>query len=693
MPHNTIMKINKLTIKTILVLLASSTSFFAQVSRNNFCSHNEEVFSRVKTDVAFKNLVDSIDAVQDQHLENYKNSATSRAGTIYYIPVVYHVIHEGGVENISDEQIKSDLQDLNDIYRKLNTNVSSVNPAFSGISADIEIEFRLAQKKEDGTCFSGITRTFSSTTNTGGNSAADAVKAEHGDFPGNKYMNIFISKDIGGAAGYTYRPGAPYYADMRNGIHVLHDYVGTIGTSSQTGFNTTIAHEAGHWLNLPHLWGNSNSPGLASNCSDDDGVADTPNTIGWQSCNTAGVTCGNLDNVENIMEYSYCSKMFTEGQKTRMRAAITSSIGGRSNLITATNQTATGIFTDIICEADFKAENSTVCQDVPVQFYDNSFHNPTSWSWTFDSGNPSTSTDQNPVVTYSYPGRHNVTLTVSNANGSQTVTKNLYMNVLPSWGAPLPISEGFETSESAFKLEWETVADDDANISLSSASYSGSNSALIRNFVMSEGQNAEIISNSLNLTANSSVNISFRYAYARKPASSGESVQFLISNDCGENWVISRGLNTTAAATNSEFVPSSSDWGSQTITISNAFFASNFRFKIRVNNGNGNNFYIDDININNVVGVEELNTLNSVNIFPNPMTDKATVELDVTKDSEVSIYVMNAIGEIVQQVVSNQSVSQGNTNFTINKNNLSKGIYFVNIDVNGTRKMSKLIVN
>lgn len=694
MLYNNIMKINKLPLKTLLILLISSSSILAQVSRNNFCSHNHEVFDRVKTDMAFKNLIDSIDAVQAQHEINYKNSSSSRAGTIYYIPVVYHVLHEGGVENISDAQIKSDLKDLNEIYRKLNANVSTVNPSFSSISADIEIEFRLAQKKNDGSCFSGITRTFSSSTNTGGNSAANAVKAAHGDFPGNKYMNIYIAKDIGGAAGYTYRPGAPYYSDMRNGIHVLHTYVGTIGTSTQTGFNTTLAHEAGHWLNLPHLWGNSNNPGLTSNCSGDDGVADTPNTIGWQTCNTTGVSCGSLDNVENVMEYSYCSKMFTEGQKTRMRAAITSAIGGRSNVITAANHTATGIFSDIICEADFDAENSTTCEGLPVQFYDNSFHNPTSWSWTFDSGNPSTSSAQNPVVTYNTAGRHNVTLTVTNSNGSKSVTKSTYMNVLPSWGASLPWSEGFETSDSQFKLDWETKVDDDANIALSNFNFTGSKSAIIRNYVMTENQIAEITSPSLNLTGNSSVNISFDYAYARKTSSFGESVQFLISKDCGNSWIISRSLGVTSSSTNSEFNPSlSSQWRSQNISISSTFFTSNFRFKIRVTNGDGNNFYIDNININNVVGVEELDILNNVNIYPNPMTDKATIDLEVIKDASVSIYVINTMGAIVQQVVTNKSISQGNSKFEINKNNLSKGIYFVNIEVNGIRKINKLIVN
>jgi hypothetical protein len=189
------------------------------------------------------------------------------------------------------------------------------------------------------------------------------------------------------------------------------------------------------------------------------------------------------------------------------------------------------------------------------------------------------------------------------------------------------------------------------------------------------------------------VNITFDYAYARKTTSSGESVQFLISNDCGNSWTVSRGLNTTAGNVNSEFSPSSSQWKSQNIGIINSFFSPNFRFKIKLKNGNGNNFYIDNININNVVGIDELDAFNTINIYPNPMTDKAILELDIKKDSKISIYLMNTIGETVQQIVNNKSITQGNSKFEINKNNLSKGVYFVNIEVNGTRKINKLVIN
>jgi PKD repeat protein len=685
------MIINKLQTTLAFILLAGFALSQGTVDRDKFCSHDQDLYDRYQTDANFAREVDSVEQVQNAHLASYKESS-NRAGTIYYIPVVYHVLHEGGAENISDAQIKSDLKDLNDTYRKRNANVGAVNPAFSGISADVEIEFRLAQKKNDGSCFSGITRTYSATTNTGGNGAADAVKLEHGDFPGNKYMNIYVAKNIGGAAGYTYRPGPPFYADMRNGIHVLHTYVGTIGTSTQTGYNTTISHEAGHWLNLAHLWGNSNNPGLSSNCSGDDGVSDTPNSIGWTSCNTSGVSCGTLDNVENVMEYSYCSKMFTNGQKTRMRAAVTSGTGGRNNLITASNHTSTGIFDDILCRADFEAEGESVCENKPIQFYDNSYHNATSWNWSFPGGTPSTSNQQNPIVTYNNPGRHNVSLTVTNASGTISITKTQYMRVLPDWGLAMPFTEGFEITESQFEDSWETIADDTNSWSLNSANFSGSNSAMLRNYTISDGQESEIVSPSLNLTGNTAVNISFKYAYARKTTSTGESVQFLISNNCGESWVIARGLNPTTAATNSEFFPTSNQWGAQNITINNSFYSSNFRFKIKVTNGNGNNFFIDDININTTVGIEEVEGLTDLNLYPNPMNNNATVSLNLSKESEVSVSLLNTLGQTVRTIASEVNLNQGEHNMNIEKGNLVPGIYFLSVNLNGNRKIEKLII-
>ena len=108
-----------------------------------------------------------------------------------------------------------------------------------------------------------------------------------------------------------------------DGIVIQHNYTGSIGTSNAYR-SRTLTHEVGHWLNLRHPWGNSNNPGLAENCDEDDLVDDTPNTMGWTSCVLEGTTCGSLDNVQNYMDYSYCGRMFTLGQKDRMRAAALS---------------------------------------------------------------------------------------------------------------------------------------------------------------------------------------------------------------------------------------------------------------------------------------------------------------------------------------------------------------------------------
>jgi len=687
------MKYNKLI--TTISFLALITFGFSQqtVNRHEFCSHDQEIYDRIKTDKAFAKEVDSIEQIQNLEIANYKSSV-SRAGTIYYVPVVYHVIHEGGEENISDAQIHSDLKDLNDSYRKRNSNVGLVNSSFTSIVADVEIEFVLAQKKNDGTCFSGITRTYSSTTNGGGNNAADAVKAAHGDFPGNKYMNIYIAKTIlSGAAGYTYRPGPPYYADMRNGIHVLHQYVGNIGTSTQPVYNTTLAHEAGHWLNLAHTWGNSNNPGLSSNCSSDDGVTDTPGTIGWTTCNITGTTCGSLDNVENIMEYSYCSKMFTEGQKTRMRAALNSTVAGRNNVISAANHAATGIFDDIVCAADFTTESSSVCQFNQIQYFDASYHNPTSWSWSFPGGTPSTSNLENPVVTYNNPGRHDVSLTVSNASGSKTITKQRYIRVLQDWGASAPYSEGFEKTQFQFEDEWETNSTGTSAWGLSNSFYSGSKSVMLRNFTIGYGIVSELLSPTINLTGSSSASINLKYAYARKSTTGSETAQILISNDCGENWVIVRGLNPTTGTNDSEFFPGGTgEWTTLSININSSFYTSNFRFKISVNSGEGNNLFIDDININQTVGIDENNLISNLELYPNPTNNFTTAKIELTKQSEVSVSLVNTLGQTVKSIITNKTLTQGSNTVQIERGNLTTGIYFVKIDINGTQKLEKLII-
>jgi PKD repeat protein len=103
--------------------------------------------------------------------------------------------------------------------------------------------------------------------------------------------------------------------------------------------------------------------------------------------------------------------------------------------LTVTNECGTDTFTEIVTvvtapSADFEADMTNACLPVEVQFSDLSSANTTGWSWTFEGGTPVTSTDQNPLVTYSVAGTYEVTLEVSNAAGTNTMTLTDYITII-----------------------------------------------------------------------------------------------------------------------------------------------------------------------------------------------------------------------------------------------------------------------
>ena len=351
-------------------------------------------------------------------------SRNKKRGTIYTIPLVFHVLHNGGSENISDAQIFSALTILNTDYRLKNTDANDVEPEFSGMPADVEFEFALATIAPNGACFNGITRTFTSDTTTDGNQQLQLIKTGNnvykGEWSGNQYLHIYVVKTTQYGAGYTFNPFGSGKS-MSNGIWISNDYVGNIGTS--TSFHSrALTHEIGHFFNLMHTWGGTNSPGVA--CGDDD-VTDTPETKGSATyCPLNDNSCGVKANVENYMDYSYCSKMFTPGQADRMRTAVLSSVGGRNNLWSSDNLAAVGVTNPPLCSANFSPSSTQVCSGNTVTFSDLSYNAPTTWNWSFPGGTPSSSSDQNPTVTYTTPGKYSVSLTVSSNGVTKTIKRD-----------------------------------------------------------------------------------------------------------------------------------------------------------------------------------------------------------------------------------------------------------------------------
>lgn len=270
-------------------------------------------------------------AIQRQ-IANFEGSArAARAAarpTPRVIPVVVHVIFRDAVENISDDQIKSQIEVLNLDYRKKNPDVANVPPPFKPLATDAFIEFVLASHDPDGVATTGITRTHTNVpqfkddnkmkfTAQGGLDAWDATR----------YLNFWVCPELiqrrTGLAllGYAQFPGGVPATD---GVAIIHNAFGTMGTAtSRFNLGRTATHEVGHWLDLFHIWGDKDD------CTGDDLVADTPRQQdhNFDKPTFPSITCGNGPNGDMFMNYmDYVDDdsmfMFTAGQVERMRATL-----------------------------------------------------------------------------------------------------------------------------------------------------------------------------------------------------------------------------------------------------------------------------------------------------------------------------------------------------------------------------------
>lgn len=628
--------------------------------------------------------------------------------TIYIIPIVFHIVHKGGQENISDAQVIDAVRILNEDFNKMNSDTATVVSTFVNNIANVGFEFRLAQKDALGNCVNGITRTFSLNTDGGDNSTVDDVNRNlNGSstntnairYPRDMYLNIWVCNDLGDAAGYTNTPNS-WNSAKYDGIWLQHAYTGSIGTGSPIR-SRALTHEVGHWFNLSHTWGSTNDPGVS--CGNDN-VSDTPQTIGWTTCNLSGKTCpadpSPVDNVQNYMDYSYCSRMYTNGQKARMVAAINSSVGQRNELWQVSNLNATGVLqSPTLCTANFTADNLVICEGESVDFTDISYNAVTGWNWTFTGGTPSTGTNATETVVYNTPGTYAVTLTATDGTSNDTETKNAYITVLPSTGRPAPLVEGFETETTLPSNNWMIFNPDNGQAwtVTSTAAYSGTKSAKLSNSQVAAGHTDELISSTIDLSSMSSAVVTFKYAYAMKNSNSTDILKVYASNDCGASWSMRKQFPAATLSTsgnqNSSFTPSSiSQWEEGQITnLSASYLTSSFRLKFEFTSGLGNNVYIDDINISSALNVDDLNANFGLTAYPNPFDSQTTVSFSLDNEKDVELNVYDVIGKQVMNLTKG-SLSAGEHNYIMDGSDLGAGVYFVKLKAGNSEKVMKVIL-
>ncbi len=266
---------------------------------------------------------------------------SGEAPAIIKIPVVVHVLYKTAAQNISDEQIKSQIDALNKDYRRKNADTANTPLRFKPFAADAGIEFALATADPKGKPTAGIIRKTSGAYHWG---MDDKIKfsSQGGDdaWDSRYYLNIWIG-DLGTLLGYSSIPGAPAEKD---GVVINYTAFGTMNVAAPYELGRTATHEIGHWLGLKHIWGDSY-------CGDDL-VDDTPKQGNFTSgCpGTFRSTCDNGqlgDMYMNYMDYTNdaCMNLFTAGQKQRMLSLFNAG-GPRSLLLSSKGLNAPWVAAD-----------------------------------------------------------------------------------------------------------------------------------------------------------------------------------------------------------------------------------------------------------------------------------------------------------------------------------------------------------
>jgi len=283
------------------------------------CGTMEVHYHLLEQTPGYRQVLGRLEATTQNRIRNLTASKIDKTITV---PVVVHVVHKLAKEKISAAQVQSQIDVLNRDFNASNPDVANVPPVWQGSVGNARIKFALAKKKPNGKKTSGIIYKKTTKSSFSQNDSVKFSKLGGSDaWPTDRYLNIWVCSLGNGLLGYAQFPGGPPDTD---GVVILTTAFGTTGTAA-VPFNLgrTAIHEIGHWLNLRHIWGDT------EDCSGTDFADDTPNQQ-FPNRGTPAfpiVTCNNGPNGDMFMNYmdyvdDVAMFMFTKGQVTRMHAAI-----------------------------------------------------------------------------------------------------------------------------------------------------------------------------------------------------------------------------------------------------------------------------------------------------------------------------------------------------------------------------------
>ncbi|MDF1672114.1 MAG: M43 family zinc metalloprotease [Vicingaceae bacterium] len=326
--------------KVILFALLFSAFNISSFSQNTRTCGTMDNVSAIDIEAFEKSLT----PILNDYLKN-QNEGNNSKKVVYTIPTIVHIIHNsnenvGSGRNIPYSRVQSQLEILNDDFRRTNSDASNTPSYFQGVAADCEINFCLITKYPSGHPMAGQTLPEVgvdrvSTASIGGisntssgysmNTINNTIKPATSWNP-NEVMNIWVCQLQSGLLGYATFPSTSTSSTtaQKDGTVMGYQYFGNNSSAFPFHLGRTTTHEVGHWLGLYHIWGDDNGA-----CSGSDLCGDTPNQANStggcpNGVRTDACTSGNGIMYQNYMDYSNdnCMNLFTANQKSRMHAIM-----------------------------------------------------------------------------------------------------------------------------------------------------------------------------------------------------------------------------------------------------------------------------------------------------------------------------------------------------------------------------------
>ena len=463
-----------------LFVLITTINITAQSVRPIRCSTHEVDMALQRKDPEYK-LQRQLMTQQLKKLPKSAARLSGSGGNIIVIPVVFHVIHNNDIKNISDAQIKAQIQQLNDDYRRVNTDRGNTPSVFQGVGSDMEVQFCLAARTPAGAISDGITRhVFSNTVFT--DATFDATVKPSTKWDATKYLNIWTanieSGDGSGLLGYATFPRAsgPTATD---GVVLNYATVGSIttpGIEPRYNLGRTAAHEVGHWLSLFHIWGDDQDE--TNRCIGTDYIDDTPDqgaeSGGCPPFPKTDVCSPNASGAMfmNYMDYTddACMNVFTQGQKEVMLATLN---GPRLSILSSNGCTPPTGTPDYCINANLGTQPTCIGGSLNYVITSTALNGFTGNITLTTEGVPTDCTTNFSASTVSIGNNSGLTLNVGGAvtagfynltvkatNGSLVKTMPLTFRVLPNaLSAPTLTTPAASTGQSVTpSFFWATVA-------------------------------------------------------------------------------------------------------------------------------------------------------------------------------------------------------------------------------------------